>query len=75
MLQPADFAPDSAWFSGGIEWHIGATGHTTASRSPVHAGFEVADLRQGDEVIGRLWSTLTDAPLPERYDFRTRPAP
>jgi tetratricopeptide (TPR) repeat protein len=36
-------------------------------------GFEVADLREGAESIGRLWSRLTDEPLPTRYDFRMRP--
>jgi tetratricopeptide (TPR) repeat protein len=35
-------------------------------------GFEVADLREGAESIGRLWSRLTDEPLPTRYDFRMR---
>ncbi|MGG8464870.1 DUF5107 domain-containing protein, partial [Streptomyces lividans] len=37
VLQPANFALNGAWFSGGIEWNIGATGHTTLSCSPVHA--------------------------------------
>jgi tetratricopeptide (TPR) repeat protein len=36
-------------------------------------GFEVADLREGAESIGRLWARLTDEPLPTRYDFRMRP--
>lgn len=36
-------------------------------------GFEVADLREGAESIGRLWSRLTGEPLPTRYDFRMRP--
>jgi len=36
-------------------------------------GFEVADLREGAESIGRLWAKLTDEPLPARYDFRMRP--
>ncbi|MGP3952569.1 hypothetical protein [Streptomyces sp. 7N604] len=31
VFQPASFALNGAWFSGGIEWNIGATGHTTLS--------------------------------------------
>lgn len=34
VLQPADFALNGAWFSGGIEWNIGATGHTTLEAAP-----------------------------------------
>ena len=37
VFQPADFALNGAWFSGGIEWNIGATGHTTLSCAPLHA--------------------------------------
>ncbi|MBT3153235.1 DUF5107 domain-containing protein [Streptomyces sp. CHD11] len=58
-----------------------AEGRREEARAVFDAGFEVADLREGDEVIGRLWSTLTGEapagpePLPERYDFRMRPTP
>lgn len=34
VFQPANFALNGAWFSGGIEWNIGATGHTTLSCAP-----------------------------------------
>ncbi|MEU3840501.1 DUF5107 domain-containing protein [Streptomyces sp. NPDC028635] len=51
-----------------------AEGRTSEARAVFDAGFEVADLREGDEVIGRLWARLTDEPLPERYDFRMRPS-
>lgn len=34
VFQPADFALNGAWYSGGIEWNIGATGHTTLSCAP-----------------------------------------
>ncbi|MGW6291594.1 DUF5107 domain-containing protein [Streptomyces sp. NPDC055058] len=50
-----------------------AEGRRERARAVFDEGFEVADLREGDEVIGRLWSALTDEPLPERYDFRMRP--
>ncbi|WP_146064781.1 hypothetical protein, partial [Streptomyces sp. SM1] len=58
-----------------------AEGRREEARAVFDAGFEVADLREGDEVIGRLWNALTDGtahgpePLPEGYDFRMRPTP
>lgn len=52
-----------------------AEGRNEEARAVFDAGFEVADLREGDEVIGRLWTALTGEPLPERYDFRMRPTP
>ncbi len=50
-----------------------AEGDKDAARAVFDAGFEVADLREGAEAIGELWSRITDEPLPERYDFRMRP--
>ncbi|MBB5126241.1 hypothetical protein FHS32_002978 [Streptomyces albaduncus] len=35
----------------------------------------MADLREGDEVIGRLWTGPTGEPLPRRHDFRMRSTP
>ncbi|MFF9622692.1 DUF5107 domain-containing protein [Streptomyces griseosporeus] len=52
-----------------------AEGRPDRARAVFDAGFEVADLREGDESIGHLWARLTDEPLPARYDFRMRPAP
>lgn len=52
-----------------------AEGRNEEARAVFDGGFEVADLREGDEVIGRLWARLTDEPLPQRYDFRMRPTP
>ncbi|MEY7979516.1 DUF5107 domain-containing protein [Streptomyces pilosus] len=52
-----------------------AEGRKEEARAVFDAGFEVADLREGDEVVGRLWAALTTEPLPERYDFRMRPTP
>ncbi|WP_328320834.1 DUF5107 domain-containing protein [Streptomyces sp. NBC_00388] len=74
VLQPADFALNGAWFSGGIEWNIGATGHTTLSCAPLHAALVTAP--DGGEMV-RLWEweRLRDLPfqvdlwLPEDSDF------
>ncbi|HEY9438386.1 MAG TPA: DUF5107 domain-containing protein, partial [Streptomyces sp.] len=74
VTQPADFALNGAWFSGGIEWNIGATGHTTLSCAPVHAARVPAP--DGGEMV-RLWEweRLRDLPfqvdlwLPEDSDF------
>ncbi len=74
VFQPAAFALNGAWFSGGIEWNIGATGHSTLSCAPVHAArVEAPD---GGEML-RLWEweRLRDTPfqvdlwLPEESDF------
>ncbi|WP_327352177.1 DUF5107 domain-containing protein [Streptomyces sp. NBC_01304] len=74
VFQPADFALNGAWYSGGIEWNIGATGHTTLSCAPVHAARVPAP--GGGEML-RLWEweRLRDVPfqvdlwLPEGSDF------
>jgi len=74
VFQPANFALNGAWFSGGIEWNIGATGHTTLSCAPLHAARVPAP--DGGEML-RLWEweRLRDLPfqvdlwLPEHSDF------
>ncbi|QHC24653.1 DUF5107 domain-containing protein [Streptomyces sp. GS7] len=74
VVQPAAFALNGAWFSGGIEWNIGATGHTTLSCAPMHAARVPAP--DGGEML-RLWEweRLRDLPfqvdlwLPEDSDF------
>ncbi|MFI7091190.1 DUF5107 domain-containing protein [Streptomyces lydicus] len=74
VLQPAAFALNGAWFSGGIEWNIGATGHTTLSCAPLHAARVPAP--DGGEML-RLWEweRLRDLPfqvdlwLPDGSDF------
>ncbi|MFC5719311.1 DUF5107 domain-containing protein [Streptomyces gamaensis] len=74
VLQPAEFALNGAWFSGGVEWNIGATGHTPLSVAPVHAARVPAP--DGGEML-RLWEweRLRDLPfqvdlwLPEGSDF------
>ncbi|MFF4437413.1 DUF5107 domain-containing protein [Streptomyces sp. NPDC001621] len=74
VFQPANFALNGAWYSGGIEWNIGATGHTTLSCAPLHAARVPAP--DGGEML-RLWEweRLRDLPfqvdlwLPEGSDF------
>ncbi|MFD7510877.1 DUF5107 domain-containing protein [Streptomyces sp. NPDC059853] len=74
VLQPANFALNGAWFSGGIEWNIGATGHTTLSCAPLHAAAVPAP--DGGQML-RLWEweRLRDTPfqvdlwLPTGSDF------
>ncbi|MER5883167.1 DUF5107 domain-containing protein [Streptomyces sp. NPDC001941] len=74
VFQPADFALNGAWYSGGVEWNIGATGHTTLSCSPLHAA--VVPAPDGGPML-RLWEweRLRDVPfqvdlwLPEHSDF------
>ncbi|GHI02973.1 hypothetical protein Scel_12940 [Streptomyces cellostaticus] len=74
VFQPAGFALNGAWYSGGIEWNIGATGHTTLSCAPLHAARVPAP--DGGEML-RLWEweRLRDLPfqvdlwLPEGSEF------
>ncbi|WP_129311668.1 DUF5107 domain-containing protein [Streptomyces sp. L2] len=74
VLQPANFALNGAWYSGGIEWNIGATGHTTLSCAPLHAARVPAP--DGGPML-RLWEweRLRDLPfqvdlwLPDGSDF------
>lgn len=74
VLQPADFALNGAWFSGGIEWNTGATGHTTLSCAPLHAAVVPAP-DGGDMVRLWEWERLRDLPfqvdlwLPDDSDF------
>ncbi|MGW4735738.1 DUF5107 domain-containing protein, partial [Streptomyces shenzhenensis] len=74
VFQPANFALNDAWYSGGIEWNIGATGHTALSCAPLHAARVAAP--DGGEML-RLWEweRLRDLPfqvdlwLPDGSDF------
>ncbi|MFF7214890.1 DUF5107 domain-containing protein [Streptomyces sp. NPDC008238] len=74
VLQYAEFGLAGAWFSGGVEWNPGATGHTTLSCAPLHAARVPAP--DGGEML-RLWEweQLRDLPfqidlwLPEGSDF------
>ncbi|MER7162658.1 DUF5107 domain-containing protein, partial [Streptomyces lydicus] len=71
-----------------------AQGRPAAAREIFDAGFEIADLREGDETLGDTWYAIaerlladggpvtdtirararTEHPLPERYEYRMRPA-
>ncbi|GAA2310058.1 hypothetical protein Scani_31340 [Streptomyces caniferus] len=74
VCQPAAFALNGAWFSGGIEWNIGAPGHTTLSCDPLHAARVPAP--DGGEML-RLWewerlrdlAFQVDLWLPDGSDF------
>ncbi|MFI6638058.1 DUF5107 domain-containing protein [Streptomyces sp. NPDC050504] len=66
VFQPADFALNGAWFSGGIEWNIGATGHTTLSCAPLHAAVVTAP--DGGEML-RLWEWERLRDLPFQVDL------
>lgn len=50
-----------------------AEGERAAARALFDEGFEVADLREGAEVLDEVWAELTDEPLPDRYNYRMRP--
>ncbi|MFD4130964.1 DUF5107 domain-containing protein [Streptomyces goshikiensis] len=52
---------------------LAAEGHAGAARRVFEEGFELPDLREGEEVLAEVWSSLTNRPLPEIYDFRMRP--
>ncbi|MFJ4918798.1 DUF5107 domain-containing protein [Streptomyces sp. NPDC088725] len=49
-----------------------AEGQKEAARALFDAGFEIADLRPGDETLSEVWAALTDDPLPDAYDYRLR---
>ncbi|MFE6895107.1 DUF5107 domain-containing protein [Streptomyces sp. NPDC057694] len=66
VFQPANFALNGAWFSGGIEWNIGATGHTTLSCAPLHAARVPAP--DGGEML-RLWEWERLRDLPFQVDL------
>ena len=42
VFQPANLALRNAWFSGGVEWNIGTTGHTPFTCSPLFAARLIA---------------------------------
>ncbi|MEV8363532.1 DUF5107 domain-containing protein [Streptomyces niveus] len=66
VFQPADFALNGAWFSGGIEWNIGATGHTTLACAPLNAALVPAP--DGGEMV-RLWGWEPLRGLPFQVDL------
>ncbi|MBW5482123.1 DUF5107 domain-containing protein, partial [Streptomyces bambusae] len=66
VFQPAAFALNGAWFSGGIEWNIGATGHTTLACAPLHAALVPAP--DGGTMV-RLWEWERLRDLPFQVDL------
>lgn len=74
VFQPVDFGLAGAWFSGGVEWNLGATGHAAHTCAPLHAGRVPAP--DGGEML-RLWewerlrdlAFQIDLWLPEDSDF------
>ncbi|MFG2113878.1 DUF5107 domain-containing protein [Streptomyces sp. NPDC048718] len=66
VFQPAAFALNGAWFSGGIEWNIGAHGHGPLSCSPLHAA--VVPAPDGGPML-RLWEWERLRDLPFQVDL------
>lgn len=66
VLQPASFGLAGAWFSGGIEWNIGATGHTALACAPLHAALVTAP--DGGPML-RLWEWERLRDLPFQVDL------
>ncbi|MGW4277980.1 DUF5107 domain-containing protein, partial [Streptomyces seoulensis] len=52
-----------------------AEGRPERARAVFDEGFEVADLREGDERLGQVWRLAGGGDLPARYDFRMRAEP
>ncbi|MGW2222422.1 DUF5107 domain-containing protein [Nonomuraea sp. NPDC001684] len=66
VLQPANFGLTGAWFSGGVEWNSGSTGHTTLTCRPVFAG--EAEGPDGTPMV-RVWEWERTRDLPYQVDF------
>ncbi|WP_163573287.1 hypothetical protein [Fodinicola feengrottensis] len=57
-----------------------AVGDTQRAGAILRGPWEISDLKEGEDSLGRLWSDYqraagTDEPLPYRYDFRMHPEP
>ncbi|HET9291069.1 MAG TPA: DUF5107 domain-containing protein, partial [Actinomycetes bacterium] len=60
----------NAWFPGGVEWNLGATGHTALTCSPVHAAsLELPDGAPGLRIYE--WERMRE--LVYQVDFRLGP--
>ncbi|GAA4080206.1 DUF5107 domain-containing protein [Nonomuraea soli] len=66
VLQPANFGLTGAWFSGGVEWNSGSTGHTAQSCRPLFAARLPAP--DGTPMV-RLWEWERTRDLPYQVDF------
>ena len=50
---------------------LAQTGETALVREMLEEGIEVPDLREGEDGLHALWSSVfPGAPVPARYDFR-----
>ncbi|MFJ1761044.1 DUF5107 domain-containing protein [Amycolatopsis sp. NPDC088138] len=49
-----------------------ALGDVSGARAVFDAGFEVANIREGETSLSDTWAALSSDPLPERYDFRMK---
>ena len=74
VFQPANLALRNAWFSGGVEWNIGMTGHTPFTCSPLFTvetalpdGTPVLRMYEWERI--RRVSYQIDAWLPEGSQF------
>jgi hypothetical protein len=66
VFQPANLALRNAWFSGGVEWNVGSTGHWTGTCAPMHAAR--ADGPDGTPIL-RLWELERTRNLVTQLDF------
>lgn len=66
VFQPANLALADAWFSGGVEWNLGATGHAAHTCAPLHAARVAAP--DGGEML-RLWEWERLRDLPFQIDM------
>jgi tetratricopeptide (TPR) repeat protein len=66
VFQPANLALADAWFSGGVEWNLGATGHSAYTCRPLHAARVAAP--DGGEML-RLWEWERLRDLPFQIDM------
>ncbi|MBM9507074.1 DUF5107 domain-containing protein [Actinacidiphila acididurans] len=66
VFQPAAFGLAGAWFSGGVEWNLGATGHAAHTCAPLHAARVPAP--DGGEML-RLWEWERLRDLPFQVDL------
>ncbi|MFA6111265.1 MAG: DUF5107 domain-containing protein, partial [Candidatus Latescibacterota bacterium] len=65
VFQPANLAIRNAWFSGGVEWNIGMTGHCPFTCSPLFAAR--ASTADGTPVL-RLWEWERIRQVPFQLD-------
>lgn len=65
VFQPANLAIRNAWFSGGVEWNIGMTGHCPFTCSPLFAAR--AERPDGTPVL-RMWEWERIRQVPFQID-------